>query len=77
MRGSRRTSVTFAPSEPQHGALVQRILDVAQRRREPDVYHHLPVMICGLLWKYLKRLRFVMAGGYEAAPPVSTEFVQT
>ena len=34
-------------------------------------------MTSGLLWKYLKGSRFVMAEGYEAALPGSTGFILT
>ncbi len=34
-------------------------------------------MISGLLWKYLKGSRFVIHGGYEAEPAISTGFLLT
>lgn len=80
---SREDRTKAEPPEPNRlvadvdAALVKKILDVPQRERERTNIMTASRMISGLLWKYLKGSRFVMAGGYEAALPFSNGFLLT
>ena len=58
-------------------ALVEQVLDVPEREREPDVEHHRKPNVSGDVLKYRKGLGLLIARGYAAALPRSSALALT